>query len=456
MPHLAVFALLFAMQGVPESAAPAKQVRVTPEQVSLPLGTPLWIRSNRDLPLHVGQAVEGELMYPVYADNRLLLPTGTAVEGSIVGLEADRSHRLQARLRGDFTPFSHPVVQFRAFSLPDGTRVTIPAGPATDGAPVLQLTPPPPRKGGLIHQQFAMGVDMVKDRIRVVTAPGKRDRLRHLLYSQLPYHPQRVVAGTVWTVDTTAAMDLPPMMTATTAVAPHGFPAVAGAGAGAGPRAEGPATWTLQAYLTDTLSSAKVHPGQSIRAVVAEPVLDAAGAVTVPQGAVLQGEVTRVRAARRLGRAGQLRFDFRQLTLPGSTQAQQVQTTLAGVDATGDANLSLDREGEVKPKPKDKVVVPLLLLALASRPLDRDHGDGALGKDAVASNSLGVVGFLVGTAGGWTDVAAGIGYYGAAISVWNRWIKRGDETVLRRDTRIVIRTTVRRSAPLQAPGSVPR
>ena len=447
MTGLAMLPLLFAMQMLPQSATPTEQANAPAEQGSLPAGTPLWVRSDRDVPLHIGQVLEGTLMYPVYADNRLRFPAGTVIEGSIVGLEADRPHRLQARLRGDFTPFSHPVVQFQAFRLPDGTRLTIPAGPATDGAPVLRLTPPPPSRGGFLRQQFAMGVGMAKDRIRVVTAPGKKDRLRQLLYSQLPYHPQRVISGTVWTVDTTAAMDLmnlPEVETDT----PPGTDQAALATSPAGQTTESPTTWTLQAYLTDTLSSAKVHPGQSIQAVVAEPVLDTAGEVAVPQGAVLQGEVTRARVARRLGRAGELRFDFRQLTFPGSAQSQQVQTTLTGVDATGDANLSLDREGKVKPKPKDKVVVPLLLFALASRPLDRDHGDNGFGKDAVASNSLGVIGFLVGTAGGWHNVAAGIGYYGTAISLWNRWIKRGDETVLRRDTRIVIQTTARRSAPL--------
>ncbi len=446
-----MLSLLFAMHRMPQNAAPTAPSGVSTEQASLPSGTPLWVRSDRDVPLHVGQVLEGKLMYPVYADNRLFLPAGTVVEGSIVGLEADRPHRLQARLRGDFTPFSHPVVQFRTFCLPDGRRMTLPAGPATDGTPVLQLTPPPPSKGGFLRQQFAMGVGMAKDRIRVVTAPGKKDRLRQLLYSQLPYHPQRVVSGTVWTVDTTAVMDmtnLPEAEPATLSAAvqaPIALPPASQA-------ADGPTTWTLQAYLTDTLSSAKVHPGQSIRAVVVEPALDASGEVAIPQGAVLQGEVTRARAARRFARAGELRFDFRQLTFPGSAQSQQVQTTLTGVDAAGDANLSIDREGKVQPKPKDKVVVPLLLFALASRPLDRDHGDNVFGKDAVASNSLGVVGFLLGTAGGWTHVAAGIGYYGTAISLWNRWIKRGDETILRRDTRIVIQTTARRSAPLPAAG----
>ena len=74
----------------------------------------------------------------------------------------------------------------------------------------------------------------------------------------------------------------------------------------------------------------------------------------------------------------------------------------------------------------------------------------------MASNSLGVLGFIVGTAGGWRNVAAGIGYYGSAIALYNRWIKRGEETTLRRDTRIVVQTTVRRSAPLRAPQATPQ
>jgi len=58
--------------------------------------------------------------------------------------------------------------------------------------------------------------------------------------------------------------------------------------------------------------------------------------------------------------------------------------------------------------------------------VDKDDGaSGAFGKNAVASNSLGVIGFIVGTAAGQRNIAACIGYYGAAISIYERWIKRG-------------------------------
>lgn len=49
---------------------------------------------------------------------------------------------------------------------------------------------------------------------------------------------------------------------------------------------------------------------------------------------------------------------------------------------------------------------------------------------------------------GWHNVAAGIGYYGSTIAIWNRWIKRGEETKLRKDTRIVLQTTARLSQPM--------
>jgi hypothetical protein len=88
---------------------------------------------------------------------------------------------------------------------------------------------------------------------------------------------------------------------------------------------------------------------------------------------------------------------------------------------------------------------------LAARPLDVDKGDGAgggFGKDAVASNSLGVIGFIIGTALQQRNVAAGIGYYGAAVSIYERWIKRERDVTFARDTRLVLQTTPRNSAVL--------
>ena len=429
-----------ASAGAAPSSSTSAIARVA---VDLPPGTPLWLKIDREHTLRLGEPIQAHLVYPTYAANQELLPAGTLVEGSVGALDPDRSRRNQARLRADFTPFSRPEVQFSRVHLPSGEIVALPADLASQGAPVLQLTPPPVREGGLVHRGIETGKTMVKDRVATFTAPGKKERLQKLLYSQLPYHPQQIVSGTVWTTKTTAPLRL-------VALAPE-LPRL---GASAGPVPVGlPAeadthTWTLQAYLPHTVSSAQAKVGQTFEAVVAQPVLDPSGAVAVPQGAVLKGEITRARPARRFGRAGELRFDFRELSFPGSAAPEKVQTTINGIDTAEGTQLSLDREGQVKPKPKDRVMVPAVLLLLAARPLDRDHGDGAFGKDAVASNSLGVLGFLVGTAGGWPNVAAGIGYYGSAISLWNRWIKRGEETTLRENTRVVVQTTTRHSAPL--------
>ncbi len=103
--------------------------------------------------------------------------------------------------------------------------------------------------------------------------------------------------------------------------------------------------------------------------------------------------------------------------------------------------------------------MPFTLLVLAARPLDVDRGDGtsgAFGKDAVASNSLGVIGFIIGTAAGQRNIAAGFGYYGAAISIYERWIKRGREVNFPRDTRLVLQTTPRHSTVLHPDAAMPQ
>ncbi|MEO6816918.1 MAG: hypothetical protein ABI177_09465, partial [Edaphobacter sp.] len=46
--------------------------------------------------------------------------------------------------------------------------------------------------------------------------------------------------------------------------------------------------------------------------------------------------------------------------------------------------------------------------------------------------------------------AAGIGYYGAALAVYDRWIARGKKITFPRDTRIVVQTVARNGAIMHA------
>ncbi len=407
----------------------------------IPQGTPMAVAIGPGVPKRLHQQLEGHLLYPVYVSNQLVLPASTRVTGAVVGMTPDGTHRLDSRLRGDFTPFDHAVVRFDTVVLGDGRHIPIRTGEAADGAPVFHIEPPAPAKGGFIRRQAGAVVQTAKDRIAVITGPDKKERLLRFVYSQLPYHPQRIESGTAWTVETAAAVTVP--LPAAPAPPEEISP----------PPGADPSLWTIEATLKQPLDSAHATVGQPVTAIVARPVRDSGdGHVVVPTGAVLSGQVTRARAARRFGRPGVLRFELREITFPESHTTEQVQSSLASVDAVGGKDLTLDSEGRVKPRPKDKLVVPLLLGILATRPLDRDGGDNAVGKNAVASNSLGLVGFLVGTAGGWTNVASGIGFYGTALSIYNRWIKRGEETRFANDTRIVVKASVRRSPALPITG----
>jgi hypothetical protein len=210
-------------------------------------------------------------------------------------------------------------------------------------------------------------------------------------------------------------------------------------------------TWIVQAYLGEQLSSAASKPGQTIQATVAEPIYNPDHSIAIPQGSTLIGTVTKAKPARSFGRTGALHFDFQQLVFP-TGKTQTVQTSLTGTDSAANQNLKLDSEGQVKPKSQDKIVVPLLLIALAASPLHQDTDDSSLEllrKNTLASNSIGLIGFVTGAATGSANVAAGFGFYGAALSIYNRWIKRGTDVTFARDTRIVLETRPRNATVLK-------
>ncbi len=430
------------------------------EAGTIPAGTPLAVTIPRHLPMRRGQPVHAQLLYPIYAGNQLLLPKDTVVTGSVVELHPNRSRRIHALLGGDFTPFHTPVVQFSQITLADGSTIPLPSTTATDGAPIYRAVAPPPMKGGFLRREFNAGLTAARSDVAVFINPGKGDRLLQFIYSQLPYHPERIEQGTAWTVETTAATDLPaqpatPSLPQPTPRKPHFWEQPA-------PPQTSPAqdsgAWIIQAYLADPLSSETSKAGQPIQAVVAEPIYNPDHTLAIPQGATLIGAVTRAKPSRRFGRTGVLSFSFRQLTLPNA-EPQTVETRLTGADS-GQA-VALNSEGDVQSKPRDKLSVPLILALMAARPLDQDHHrDGGtgdqLGKNGVGGAAgLGLVGTVVGLAGGSPYAAAGIGYWGAARAFYSRWIAHGQKVTFAKDTRIVVETTPRRSAAIKPASEQP-
>jgi hypothetical protein len=215
------------------------------------------------------------------------------------------------------------------------------------------------------------------------------------------------------------------------------------AGSHAGLSENQPASWTIEATLSDAISSTTAKPGQTVHATVAVPVFNDDHTVAIPQGAILIGTVSQAQPSRGFGRSGALRFAFHQVVLPSGAE-QTITSSLVEGDSVSQHELAVDSEGTVKPKPQDKVVVPLLLLGLAAAPLDPDPGDNdEFVKNGAASNSLGLPGFITGIAVNNMGVSAGFGFYGASLSIYDRWIKRGTDVNFPRNTRVVLQTDMR-------------
>jgi hypothetical protein len=283
---------------------------------------------------------------------------------------------------------------------------------------------------------------VAKDEVKVLISstkealfsPGLGDRMEQLLYHQLPYHPERIEQGTLWTCELREPVVVP-AAAATASPAGH-------APGQADPASGSPEKKNLElhAYLDEELSSLNNKVGQTFQATVAEPVFGADHSLIVPQGAVLIGTITRVKPAKSFHRDGKLRFNFRQLQMPGGSQ-QQIVGSVTGVEAKAGAKLKMDSEGGVESQPQGKVIVPLILTVLANHALDDDSS--LEGSAAAGSNGMGLIGRVVGIAGSSRDLAAGIGFYGTGVSVYRRWLRHGHDITFPKDNWIDIEVSER-------------
>jgi len=434
---LSFYAQTLAHRPAEAPPAPTHQADLAPAEAKpeLPAGTPLQVEVQRNYPMKVGETVEGHLVYPLYVEGRLAIPANTVVQGTVTSLQPDRKTRWHARLRGDFTPFHIAEVRFDQVLLPGGP-VPFHTGGATTGAPVIRLV----SRGAAGHQSFiGQQWSHVKtsahDSIAFFTSPGLGDRALQLVYHQLPYHPERIEAHTSWTFELDSPLSLIGHQLTSGPPPPAAAPGA-------------PEVWSVRALLTAELTSATAKPGDQVLAVVSEPVYNKEGELVVPQGSTLVGKVTTAKSAHSLGRNGKLRFTFQQIHFPAATglagEVRDVQGALAGANTQGPQSLSMDAEGTVTPKNKSSVVAPLLLTMLAGRALDNDGNFTA--QATVSSNGFGLIGRVVGIAAGNRNIAAGIGFYAAALSTYENFLSPGHDVDFPRDTRIEIETT-----PLRAP-----
>lgn len=401
---------------------------------SLPAGTPLRIRITRTAHLHLGAPVTGVLTEPIYFHDQLAIPSDTIVRGTVTAYAPlDRTTLIKARLNGDVTPLHNPVVTFTQLQ-PPGASPETPAQPIAISAPATVRDTQLVRflsgnsHPSLLQQARARARSDLQSVHNTFLAPGKTDRALRLLYSQLPYHPQRIWAGTGFIANLSAPLALP----APPETAPPAAPLAGSASLDA---------ITVDARLTTPLSSATSKPGDLVSAIVTRPVFNPEHDLLVPQGATLEGTVTRARPARRLGRNGELRFGFRGLTDAAGTV--RLDGNVTGAAGATSENLTVDDEGNVKANPdKGRVLAPAVLLWSAMRGGD---DDSKLSYTVVGSNGFGIVARLIALSNN-KGIATGFGMYALAKSVYFRYIDRGHQVTFPRDTEVEVQLTAH-SAP---------
>jgi hypothetical protein len=393
--------------------------------VTIPSGDCLRVGVTRRARLQLGAPVEGVLLSPIYLNAQLVLPAGSIVSGFVSGTpRASKNVRIWAKLDADFTPLREPVVDFNLVTLASGEMIHVDTSARLRNASMVRFTQPKKQPWtGKLKSQI---IDRFHDARQQVTAPGKSDRLLRLLFSQMPYHPQRIWQNSFFDADLTRPVSV--------VIGSTPFP-------GRAPLEQIPfEAPIIKARFSQDLTSKTARPGDPVEAVVTEPVWDKQHRLILPEGSTLEGAVLRARAARSFGRNGTLRFAFRSVR-ESDTVSQQLQGIVTGVEGQPNANIEVDSEGGVRARPdRNRFVAPLLLALLAAGGHDDDSG--AL-QQGFASNGLGLIARLVGFTANNRYLATGFGAYGFAKSMVRRFLVKGHEVEFPHDTAVEAQLSTR-------------
>ena len=399
-----LFALACPLGANAQSTAPAT--------LAVSAGRSLDIRLDQRLTIkRVGQQISGVVMQPVYVYDRIVVPEGTKAFGQVASLEnPPKITRLRAWLSGDLSPARRVVLRFDTLMLPSGETLSVDSI-ATNEIPRPTRASAPERADASDTNIVGRARQEATDRAKAAIAeakqrghellseihqPGKGARLKDALIQRLPYHPQIVNAGTGYHVELNSPLTFGRFVPGTLA-----------------PSDKHPAPSSLlNARLLTELNSAKTPRGTLVRAVVSEPVFSSDQQLLVPEGTMLEGEVTLAKRARWLHRNGQLRFLF-ETVHRNADESGTMFASLQSIETNADDRVALDEEGGATlGNTKTRFIAPALAVLALRGGLDHhDHldpdGDGHIIQSG-HSGALGVGGFL------------GLGVLGAVIGPMSR------------------------------------
>ena len=139
---------------------------------------------------------------------------------------------------------------------------------------------------------------------------------------------------------------------------------------------------------------------------------------------------------------------FREMDLPHfipmKNRQLSVEATVAQVDAIRKLRIKVDEEGVMKSiAPRTRFIAPAVQMFLGVNMLDQRNKNAQsqsanrLVRTIAGASGLGIVGTI--TAQFSSEAATGIGFYGAAWSVFNHVLARGRTILLAPDTPFQIR-----------------
>ncbi len=417
-------------------AALALSVGAEPVQIPLQVatGVPLRLYLTHRLRIRRGELVQAKVLEPIYAFDRVVVPAGSSVTGSIEAFQQGPwQQRAQSVLNGDFTPVDRPLVHFTDLILPDGSHHPFDAAASVGMKTVYSLHQAKPAKkkpaasgsgnSGIWATAKQQAADQIHARVNAAThgaadilhGPGRMERLEEFALGKLPYHPRWERNGTRYDAILRAPVDF-----GRAAVEPA-YLATIGSAA--------PLDALAQARMISEVTSASSKNGDRIEALLDQPVFSSDRKLLLPVGTRIHGSVTKTRSATWFHRGGQLRFRFDSVDVerkwvPETQPALKAEAQLSGAELAQQTAAKMDGEGGIQSsESKTRLLAPVIAGVIAAKSMDNDEErtSGSANGNAGGRTLGGASGFgLLGAVAAQSSRTVGtvFGFYGLAWSVY--------------------------------------
>jgi hypothetical protein len=419
----------------PEVASGASGGAPVKIALGVPAGTPLRVVLDREVRIRkAGQPIRGKIAEPVYAYDKLVIPAGSEVIGSLTRLSGvTLLKRVRAGLDANFSPKRDVEIAFDQLALPNGQSVHLhtQVTPGSEGVLKFAIAadiknPPKEKKKNGAKELVSKKVNEKKQEVsqewetakKQFVSPGKIHRLERLALSRLPFHSQYLDAGTRFNAELVDPLDFGSEELSAEKIRMVGTTPADGS--------------IVHALLMTPLDSATSSQGETVEAMMTEPLI-ADSNLILPEGTILRGSVLQVQPARNLHRNGQLRIVFHEIAPPESAE-RHIEASLEGVEAKRDENLTLDAEGGGQASsPKTRYLSAAVSITVAGF-----SSDDLLNRTLDGGSAYSLIGLAVGALSRSQPLAIGLGVFGASKSVYKNFLSRGRDVVYPKDTAMAV------------------